>query len=334
MEFAHPFYLLFLLLLVPFLVWYFLLHRRHEPALKLATTEAYRNLPPTPRTLLIHLPFFLRMVAFVMVVLVLARPQTSNALRERETEGIDIMLAMDISTSMLTSDLTPNRIEAAKQVAVEFISNRHNDNIGLTLFGGEAFTQCPLTTNHAALLTMFKNVSCDLPQQGIIAPGTAIGMGISAAVSSLEGSKAKSKVIILLTDGENNTGDISPLMAADIAHKLGIRIYTVSVGIPGKTRQAVAQLPNGEYYEQAVETTGDPKTLQEIAQTTGGQFYKAASSNELRQIYQDIDRLEKTKLKVTDYNRRYEAYQYFALVALIALLLELLLRITWFRRIP
>lgn len=334
MTFANPLYFLLLLLVIPFLLWHFLLKRKSEPTLQVATTEAYRHLVRTPRTALVHLPFFLRVLTFVLCVIILARPQTSHSLTESETEGIDIMITMDISTSMLTPDLKPNRIEAAKQVAFEFISIRPNDNIGLTLFGGEAFTQCPLTTNHASLLSMFRNVTCDLQQNGIISDGTAIGMGITNAVSRLTESKAASRVIILLTDGANNTGDISPLTAAEIAKKNKVRVYTIAVGKSGKVRQPVAILPNGEYYYQTVESDMDPATLQKIAEMTGGLFYKAESKEKLREIYKDIDRLEKTKLKVTNYNKRYEAYQMFAFAALACFFLELLLRITWFRRIP
>lgn len=334
MTFVNIEYLLLLLLLVPWVIWHFLLKWRHEPAMKMATTEMYRHAPMTLRMALIHVPFLLRMLSFSMLVIVMARPQTYNSLSESETEGIDIMMAMDISTSMMAPDIKPNRIEAAKQVAYEFISSRPDDNIGLTLFGGEAFTQCPLTTDHATLLGMFKNVSCDLQQNGVISPGTAIGMGIAGAVSHLEKSKSKSKVIILLTDGENNTGEISPLMATDLAKKYAIRIYTVSLGKKGKIKQVVAQLPNGEAYEEEVESAYNPETLQKIARETGGLYYQAGSKEKLREIYQDIDRLEKTKLKVTNYDKRYEAYMPFAWVALIALILEILLRTTWYRRIP
>lgn len=334
MTFANPEYLLLLLLLPPLLLWYFLFRHKHEPRLRMATTEAYRNGAKTLRTALIHTPFVLRLLVFGLLILTLARPQTQNALREKETEGIDIMMVMDISTSMLTLDLRPNRIEAAKQVACEFVNNRPHDNIGLTLFGGEAFTQCPLTTDHAALLSMFGNVSCDLQANGIISSGTAIGMGLANALSHLESSKAKSKVVILLTDGVNNTGEISPLMAADIARQNGIRVYTIAIGTQGKSEQAVAQLPNGEYYHAIVDNAADPETLKQIATTTGGIFYQADSKQKLHDIYKDIDTLEKTKLKVLNYDRHYEAYQYFALAAFLLFALEILLRLTWFKRIP
>lgn len=334
MTFANPEYLLLLLLLVPFVLWYFLFRQRQEPSMKMATTEAYRQGPRTFRTTMIHSPFVLRMLVFTLLIIVIARPQTQNALREKETEGIDIVMAIDISTSMLTPDLRPNRIEAAKQVACEFISNRPHDNIGLTLFGGEAFTQCPLTTDHMALLSMFRNVSCDLQANGIISPGTAIGMGLANALSHLENSKTKSKIIILLTDGANNTGEISPLMAADIAKQNGVRIYTIAIGLQGKSQQTVALLPNGEPYQANVENAIDPESLKQIAATTGGIFYQAESNKKLKEIYEDIDKLEKTKLKVLNYDRHYEAYQYFALAAFILFVVELLLRLTWLRRIP
>lgn len=323
MTFASPLYFLLLLLLIPFVLWHFFIARRHEPAVTISTSEPYRHLRGTFRTSFIHLPFVLRMIAFVLLIIILARPQTHNALHEREVEGIDIMLAMDISTSMLTQDFQPNRIQAAKQVAYEFINSRPDDNIGLTLFGGDAFTQCPLTSDHAALLSMFKNVSCSLQQRDIISQGTAVGMGISSAVLNLQSSKAKSKIVILLTDGANNTGEISPSMAAEMAKKLGIRVYTISMGT-----NASAITENGD----TLSAESDTESLKQIAQTTGGVCYHAQSKEMLRNIYKDIDKLEKTKLKVANYDKYYDAYQPFALALVLCLLLELLLRITWFRQ--
>ena len=300
----------------------------------MASTEAFRRREQTLRTALIHAPFLLRMLTLALVIVVLARPQTKHALSEKETEGINIMMVMDISVSMLTPDLQPNRLEAAKQVAYEFIQNRPNDNIGLTLFGGEAFTQCPMTTDHASLLSMFRSVSCSLQQQGIISDGTAIGMGITNAVARLAQDSIGSKVIILLTDGANNAGDISPLMAAEIAKKSNVRVYTIAVGTDGVVNQPVAVLPDGSYYYQKVKADMDTGTLQEIARMTGGLFYHAQTKGKLRDIYNDIDKLEKTKLRVKNFDKRYEAYQPFALVAFVSLLLEMLLRTTLLRRIP
>lgn len=335
MTFANSEYLFLLLLIVPFILWHFLLRPKSEASMRMATTEQYQHMPRSPRMALIHLPFVLRILVFTLVVIILARPQTQDALSESEIEGIDIVMAMDISTSMLTTDLEPNRIEAAKQVAYEFISNRPNDNIGLTLFGGEAFTQCPLTTDHAALLSMFKNVSCDLQANGIISPGTAIGMGLANAVSHLEKSNAKSKVVILITDGVNNSGEISPLMAADLAKQNGVRVYAIAIGKSGgRSKQVVAQLPNGQEYTADIDNSADPETLKMIASATGGLFYQAESNQKLKEIYDDIDKLEKTKLKVMNYDRHYEAYQIFGVAAIVLLILEILLRLTYFRRVP
>ena len=333
MTFANPAYFLLLLLLIPWIVWYFLFRSKSESHIQWASTEALRRVPHTWRTRLVHLPFFLRTVLYVLAVIILARPQTGSSWRTGQTEGIDIMMALDISTSMATPDISPNRITAARDVALDFINNRPNDNIGITLFGGEAFTQCPLTTDHATLMQSFKGANCNLQNDGIIQPGTAIGMGIASAVSHLENSPSKSKVVILLTDGANNTGEISPLMATDMAKNLGIRIYTILLGSNSKVNVPVAQLPNGEVYTQQVDDTTDPSTLKQIANETGGIFYHASSRSSLKQVYDDIDKLEKTKLKVSQHSRHYEAYQPFALAAILVLLLEILLRTTWFKRL-
>lgn len=333
MTFANPAYFLLLLLLIPWIVWYFLFRSKSESHIQWASTEALRRVPHTWRTRLVHLPFFLRTILYVLAVIILARPQTGSSWRTGQTEGIDIMMALDISTSMATPDISPNRITAARDVALDFINNRPNDNIGLTLFGGEAFTQCPLTTDHATLMQSFRGANCNLQNDGIIQPGTAIGMGIASAVSHLENSPSKSKVVILLTDGANNTGEISPLMATDMAKNLGIRIYTILLGSNSKVNVPVAQLPNGEVYTQQVDDTTDPSTLKQIANETGGIFYHASSRSSLKQVYDDIDKLEKTKLKVSQHSRHYEAYQPFALAAILVLLLEILLRTTWFKRL-
>lgn len=334
MTFANPACLYLLLLIHPLTLWY-IFKLKHQPTLRVATTSVFQKSKHiTPRTLLIHAPFVLRIITITFLILVIARPQTHDSLTESEREGIDIMMTIDISTSMLAEDLAPNRIEAAKLVATEFISNRPNDNIGLTLFGGEAFTYCPLTMNHEVLLSMFANVSCELQAYGIISPGTAIGMGLSSALAHLEHSKSKSRIVILLTDGENNVGDISPLMAAELAQKQGVRVYTIALGKPGKSKQVVAQLSNGEAYEEEVENQMDTQTLQTIASATGGLFYHATSTTRLEEIYQDIDKLERTKMKVANYDKHYEAYQPFALIALLTFLAEIILRLTLLRRLP
>lgn len=334
MTFANPTYFLLLFLLIPYILWYFLFRNKHEGAMTFASAEIFRHSPTSWKIRIIHLPFILRALCFILIVIVLARPQTNISWKKGETEGIDIMLALDISTSMMTPDITPNRLSAAKDVALEFVSHRKNDNVGLTLFGGEAFTQCPLTTDHGMLVRTFQNANCDLQANGIIQPGTAIGMGIASSVAHLKSSKTKSKVIILLTDGANNTGEISPLMAADMAKSCNIRIYTILLGAEGKVNMPVAQLPNGEVYSAQVDATVDPSTLKQIAQETGGIFYRATTKSSLRAVYEDIDKLEKTKFKINNYDNRYEAYQPFAIAALIIFLFEIILRYTILHRIP
>ena len=332
MEFANKEYLLLLLLLIPYIVWYFLYKKKSEPTLRMSDTFAYQYATKSLRMRIIHLPMVLRMICFIFVVLALARPQTHNSWNENDVEGIDIMLAMDVSTSMLAEDLKPNRIEAAKDVAHEFISGRPNDNIGLTIFAGEAFTQCPMTTDRKSLLNMLNNIRTDIAARGYISDGTAVGMGLANAISRLKDSKTKSKVVILLTDGSNNRGEISPLTAAQMAKSFGIRVYTIAVGTNG-----IAPYPTivgGTVQYMNVKADVDTETLMKIASSTDGNFYRATNTDELKKIYDDIDKLEKSKLSVKNYSRRYDAYQPFALIALIALIMELLIRHTILRRLP
>lgn len=332
MEFASKGYFLLLLLLIPYILWYFLYRRKNEPTMRMSDTKQYPYAPKSLRVRLIHLPMFLRCVSFVLIVCAMARPQTHNSWDNKTVEGINIMLAMDVSTSMLAEDLKPNRMEAAKDVAHEFISGRPNDNIGLTIFAGEAFTQCPMTTDHSSLLRLLQDTRTDIAARGLIQDGTAVGMGLANAVSRLKDSKSKSKVVILLTDGSNNMGDISPMTAAEIARSLGIRVYTIGVGTNKVAPYPVPVAGGVQYVNIPVEI--DTKTLKDIAQTTDGNFYRATNNKELKQIYQDIDKLEKTKMHVKHFAKRYEAYQPFIIAAFLILLMEILLRITWLRKIP
>jgi Ca-activated chloride channel family protein len=233
---------------------------------------------------------------------------------------------------MLAEDLKPNRLEAAKQVAAEFVAGRPDDNIGLSIFAGEAFTQCPMTTDHSSLLNLLQNVRTDIAQRGLIEDGTAIGMGLANAVSRLKDSKAKSKVVILLTDGSNNRGDLSPLTAAEIAKSFGIRVYTIGVGTNKVAPYPMSVGGSVQYVNVPVEI--DTKMLSEIAAATDGEFYRATNNRELARIYQEIDKLEKSKLNVKQFSKRYEAYQPYAIAAMLLLLLEILLRITIFRKLP
>ncbi len=332
MEFVNKEYFFLLLLLIPYIIWYMLYRKKTEPTMRMSDTFAYQYAPKSWRVRLKELPFLLRIFTFVMVVMVLARPQTHNRWGSQTVEGIDIMLAIDVSTSMLAEDLKPNRIEAAKSVAAEFIADRPDDNIGLTIFAGEAFTQCPMTTDHASLINLLQNVRTDISYNGIISDGTAIGMGLANAVSRLKDRKTKSKVVILLTDGSNNMGDISPLTAANIAKSMGIRVYTIAIG-----SKELAPYPQRVGYSvQYVKMRADVdvNTLSQIANVANGRFYRASNTAELKGIYRDIDKLEKTKMDVKKYTKRYEAYLPFAVAAMLSMLLELLLRITVFRRIP
>lgn len=332
MTFANPAYFLLLLLLIPYIVWYILRGRRSEPSMRVSSTRMYATMPKSYKVYLRHVPFVLRMIALALLIIVLARPQSTDHWQSSEVEGIDIMLAVDVSTSMLAEDLKPNRIEAAKQVAADFINGRPNDNIGLTVFAGQSFTQSPLTIDHAVLLNLFNSVDCSMAMNGIIEDGTAIGLGIANAVSRLKESKAKSKVVILLTDGSNNRGDISPLTAAEIAKTYGIRVYTIGVGSNGTAPYPYQALGGIQYVQMPVEI--DENTLQQIAQTADGQYYRATSNSKLKEVYEEIDKLERTKLNVKDFSRKSEEYMPFAIWALVCLIFEILLRLTVLRRIP
>lgn len=328
MFFSKIEYLLLFIPLAAYIVWYILRGRGLEPSMKVSTVAPFLKNVKSYKNYIIDLPFALRVIVFSMVIIMLARPQSTNRWQNTEVEGIDIMLAMDVSTSMLAMDLSPNRLEAAKQVAADFINGRPNDNIGLTIFAGESFTQCPLTIDHAVLLNMLNGVKCDIAAQGIIEDGTAIGMGVANAVSRLKESKAKSKVIILLTDGSNNRGEISPEAAAEIAKQFGVRIYTIGVGTNG-----TAPYPYGAQIVN-VPVEIDETTLNKIATITDGNYFRATSNSKLKEVYEKIDQLERTKLNVKEFSSREEEYQIFALIAFAMLLLEILLRNTILKKIP
>lgn len=327
MVFANKEYFFLLLLLIPYIIWYILRRRRTEATLQISDARVYAHTPLSYKNYLLHLPFLLRLAALTLLVIVLARPQTTNSWQNNEVEGIDIMLAIDVSTSMLAEDLKPNRLEAAKEVAAEFINGRPNDNIGITLFAGESFTQCPLTVDHAVLLNLIQQAQC-----GLIEDGTAVGMGIANAVTRLKDSKAKSKVIILLTDGTNNRGEISPLTAADIAKSFGVRVYTIGVGTNGTAPYPYPVGNTVQYIQIPVEI--DENMLTQIAGTTDGNYYRATSNSKLREVYEEIDKLEKTKLYVKEYSKRQEEYFPYALAAFLCVLLEVLLRNSILKKIP
>jgi len=262
-----------------------------------------------------------------MLIVVLARPQSSNSWQNVTTEGIDIVIALDISSSMLAMDFQPNRIEAAKNVATQFISGRQNDKIGLVIFSGESFTQCPLTTDHATVINLFRNI-----ESGMIEDGTAIGNGLATAVSRLKESTAISKVIILLTDGVNNRGEIAPVTAAELAKTFGIRVYTVGIGTIG-TAPYPMQTPFGVQVRDMKVDIDEP-TLMKIAETTDGKYFRATNNNKLAEIYKEIDKLEKSKIDVKEYSKKEEEYMEYALAAALFLIIGLFLKSTIFRNIP
>ncbi|HEY6915322.1 MAG TPA: VWA domain-containing protein [Paludibacter sp.] len=327
MTFHNPEYLFLLLLLIPIIYWYIKEMHKSDASLQISSHRNLLQFSKSKKIKLRHIPFVLRTLAIAFIIIALARPQASNSWRTENTEGIDIMMALDISGTMMGEDLKPNRLEASKTVASEFIMSRPNDNIGLVVFSGESFTQCPLTTDHAVLINLFKAVN-----YGMIEDGTAIGLGLANAVNRIKDSKAKSKVIILLTDGSNNRGDIAPITAAEIAKTFGIRVYAIGVGSYGMVNVPV-QTPMGIQYQQ-MESEFDEKSLQDIAAMTGGKYFRATDNSKLRKIYQEIDQLEKTKIKIREYSKKEEQFYVFSLIAFIFLGMEVLLRNTYFRKIP
>jgi len=329
MEFKHPYFFLLLISLIPYVLWYVLRRKKSQPVMRLPEIEKYKAAGRSWRMCLIHLPMALRCLLIVLVVCILARPQASYSWSDKDVEGIDIMLAVDVSTSMLTQDFKPNRVEALKEIAQQFVDRRVNDNIGLTFFAGEAYTQCPLTTDHAVLMNLYNSSDNQMAAKGILEDGTAIGDGIMNALLRLRESQAKSKVIILLTDGVNNAGNISPLTAAEIAQKQHVRIYTIGIGRNG---MAPYPLPTGGTVMLPVEI--DEETMKKISEETGGRYFRAQKNIELSAIYKEIDQMERTKFSVRQFSRRTELYEPFAQAAFAVLLLEVLLRMFVLRRLP
>ena len=329
MTFKNPYFFLLLLALIPYIIWYVMRYMKSLPTLKMPETSKFKSLPKSFRQYLIHLPFLLRCLLIALVVCILARPQSKHSWSDTDVEGIDIMLSVDVSTSMLAQDFRPNRVEALREIAQNFVEKRMNDNIGLTFFAGEAYTQCPLTTDHAALMNLYNSADIRMAANGTLEDGTAIGDGIMNSLLRLRESEAKSKVIILLTDGVNNAGNISPQTAAEIAKKQGVRIYTIGIGTTGL---APYPLPTGGTIPLPVEI--DEATMSKISKETGGQYFRAKKNAELDAIYSDIDQMERTKFNVRQYSRRTDLFEPFALAALIVFLFELLLRIVVLKRVP
>ena len=323
-EFSNP-KLLWLLLLVPLLVlWYILRHKKQEAAVSFSDLKGMAKLPKTWKAYLRHLLFALKMAAMALLIVALARPQSSSTNSTSNIEGIDIVMAMDVSGSMLARDLKPDRLTAAKNVASDFVQGRPGDRMGLVIFSGETFTQVPLTTDHGVMLNMLAEM-----KNGLIDDGTAIGDGLATAVSRLKDSEAISKVVILLTDGMNNAGSVDPYTAAEIAKLYGIRVYTIGVGTYGTAPYPV-QTPFGTQIQQ-VKVEIDEKLLTQIANMTGGKYFRANNNKKLDEIYQEIDKLERSKIEVTEFRRLHEEFYPLVAWALALLLLEFLLRKTIFR---
>ncbi len=328
MHFASPYYLWLLTLLVPMIAYYVWRTWQGGAAIQISTVAGVLRAPKTARYYLRHLPFVLRVAAVALLIVALARPQGIEQNSHTNTEGIDIMLAIDVSGSMLARDFKPDRITAAKEVAGSFVADRYGDRIGLVAFAGEAFTQSPLTTDQSTLQTLLARI-----RSGLIEDGTAIGNGLATAINRLRESDAKSKVIILLTDGVNNRGEITPLTAAEIAKAQGIRVYTIGVGTEGMAPYpALDMFGNMTFVNQKVEI--DEKTLSTIAEQTGGMYFRATDKAKLKAIYDQINKLEKSKVEVSEHITYHELFLLWALLACGLLLAEFLLSNLLLKRIP
>lgn len=324
--FANPAYL-WLLGILPFLLGYeYILHTKKHPSFTLSNLKAIQSYPVSYKVWIQRFLPVIRMFGLGALIIALARPQSTYSNESITSEGIDIILAMDLSSSMLAEDFTPNRVEAAKNVAEDFIKGRPNDRIGLVVFAGESFTRCPATSDHIVLLNQVKEISAE---KSGLQDGTAIGMGLATSVDRLRESEAKSRVIILMTDGVNNSGFIDPITAADIAKKYNVRVYTVGVGKQG---EAMYPLPNGMHQPMQVEI--DEVLLKKVADETGGKYFRATDNNKLKSIYKEIDRLEKTKIEVSAFHHKSEQFYPWAIAAALILLLEIGLRYIIIKAIP
>jgi len=324
--FAHPDFLYGLIAVPLAIIWYVFRHNKQQAYLQFSDTSLFTGYSKSWKVYFRHSLFALRWLAISLLIVSIARPQTSSSKQNLTIEGIDIIISLDVSGSMLARDLKPDRLEASKDVAVEFIKNRPNDRIGLVIFSGETFTQVPLTTDHSVLINMFTDI-----KSGMIEDGTAIGDGLATAVSRLRDSKAISKVVILLTDGVNNAGSVDPMTAAEIAKVFGIRVYTVGVGSYGTAPYPV-QTPFGIQLRDMKVDIDEP-LLQNIANQTDGRYFRATSNKQLEEIYREIDQLERSKIDVTEFKRKHEEFFPLAVLALGLLLLEFLLRQTLLRSV-
>ncbi len=324
-SFGQPWFFTLLLAVPVIIYWYVSRNGRTQGAIIISDTSAQGL--SSWKSSLRHLPFLLRLLALIFIVIALARPHTSYEEQNVEGEGVDIVLCIDVSGSMTAQDLTPNRLEAAKKVAIDFVNRRLTDRIGIVIFSGESFTQCPITTDHRVLVSAIENI-----RNGLLEDGTAIGSGLGTGVDRLRSSKIKSKIIVLLTDGENNGGLIDPQTAKEIAKAFGIKVYTIGVGTDGYAPQPV-NTPMGVVMQQG-KVSIDEKLLKEIAAETGGKYFRAKDNEGLASIYEEIDQLEKSKVEISTRTRYTEKFFPFVMAALAFLLVELVLKLTVFRKFP
>ncbi len=327
-QLMHPGYLWLFLLYVPLIAWYVRKHRVAQPSLRLSSTQAFSSLGFSWKMALRHAMFGVRLLAIGCLIIILCRPQTHDSWSTSETEGTDIVVALDVSTSMLARDFKPDRFTAAKEVAAQFVGERPNDNIGLVIFASEAFTQVPMTNDQTAIINAINDITI-----GVLEDGTAIGDGIATAINRIKSGKAKSKSIILLTDGSNNTGVVAPITAAQIARKYGIKIYTIGVGTNGNAPYPVAMY-NGALQYQTMPVVIDEATLRKIASITGGTYFRATGNGVLKRVFKEIDKLEKTRMDVRNFSHTEDAYMPWALLLLLLVAIEFTARYTVLRNVP
>ena len=325
LEFASSYFLYGLIIIPLLVVWYIFSGRKNQAYVKFSDTSFFNGMPKSWRIYARHILFVIDMCALALLIIALARPQSSSKSQKINVEGIDIVLTIDLSSSMLAQDLKPDRLEAAKNISADFVKGRPEDRMGLVVFASETFTQVPLTTDHGMLLNMMKDLKC-----GMLEDGTAIGDGLASSVSRLKDSEAISKVVILLTDGDNNAGSIDPATAAEMAKLFGIRVYTIGVGTRGTAPYPVQTPFGGIQYQQIPVTINEP-LLQQIADETGGKYYRATSNEKLEQIYDEIDQLERSKIEINEFTRVHEEFLPFVLIGLALLLLGFILKNTIFK---
>lgn len=329
MIFANPQYFWFFLIFIPIIIWYILKHKNANPSLMVSTTLPFDKMPTSWKVYLRHVMFGVKLIILGILIIILCRPQTRDQWEKSETEGTDIVLSMDVSGSMMTEDIKPTRFDAAKEVASQFINGREGDNIGIVIFAGESFTLVPMTTDKNVLVNSIQDI-----KMGMLEDLTAIGDGIATSINRIKDGKAKSKSIILITDGTNNKGLVAPLTAAEIAKKYGIKVYTVGIGTDSSMNVIVGYDPYGRPITQNISVAIDEQTLKKIASMTGGEYFRATDKNTLKSIFNEIDKLEKTQMDVKQFNKTEDNYMPWAILLLLLVCFDIVIRHTVLRNIP